>query len=185
MRWRLLQTTTTVTAACTDVATAFRQTRRFRPVAIARLGSIEAQGQGEAVASLAAMVKHYGDGAGTTEMIGDVEKKNREKRKSDGDGVSAFITRSRHTETTPSSFSTLARCRRQPPRRLEDDRRSPTVNWLPRLLFIEFTELPFVKIFKLLPKLHGNSKISKNKSCSKTKVLQLCFYNQPLIRSTF
>ena len=59
----------------TDVATAFRETRQFRPVATARLGSIEAQGQGEAVASLAAMVKHYGDGAGTTEMIGDVGKK--------------------------------------------------------------------------------------------------------------
>ena len=172
-------------AVRTDVATAFRQTRRFRPVATARLGSIEAQGQGEAVASLAATVKHYGDGAGTTEMIGDVGKKNREKRKSDDDGVSAFITRSRHTETTPSSFSTPARRRRQPPRRLEDDRRSPTVNWLPRLLFIEFTELPFAKIFKLLPKLHGNSKISKNKSCSKFKVLQLCFYNPPLIRSIF
>ena len=35
-------------AVRTDVATAFRQTRRFRPVAVARLGSIEAQGQGEA-----------------------------------------------------------------------------------------------------------------------------------------
>ena len=35
-------------AARTDVATAFRRTRRFRPVAVARLGSIEAQGQGEA-----------------------------------------------------------------------------------------------------------------------------------------
>ena len=106
-------------AVRTDVATAFRQTRRFRPVATARLGSIEAQGQGEAVASLAATVKHYGDGAGTTEMIGDVGKKNREKRKSDGDGVSAFIMRSRHTETTRSSFSTPARRRRWPRARLE------------------------------------------------------------------
>ena len=62
-------------AVRTDVATAFRQTRRFRPVAVARLGSIEAQGQGKAVTSLAMMVKHNGDGAGTTEMIGDVGKK--------------------------------------------------------------------------------------------------------------
>jgi len=68
-------------AVRTDVATAFWQTRRFRPVATARLGSIEAQGQGEAVASLAATVKHYGDGAGTTEMIGDVGKKKQRKEK--------------------------------------------------------------------------------------------------------
>ena len=67
-------------AVRTDVATAFRQTRRFRPVATARLGSIEAQGQGEAVASLAATVKHYGDGTGTTEMIGDVGKKQRKEK---------------------------------------------------------------------------------------------------------
>jgi len=67
-------------AVRTDVATTFRQTRRFRPVATARLGSIEAQGQGEAVASLAATVKHYGDGAGTTEMIGDVGKKQRKEK---------------------------------------------------------------------------------------------------------
>jgi len=48
MRWRLLQTTATVMAARTDVATAFRRTRRFRSVAVARLGSNEARGQGEA-----------------------------------------------------------------------------------------------------------------------------------------
>ena len=75
MCWSSLPTTAAFMAVRTDVATAFRQTRRFRPVATARLGSIEAQGQGEAVASLAATVKHYGDGAGTTEMIGDVGKK--------------------------------------------------------------------------------------------------------------
>ena len=39
--------------------------------------------------------------------------------------------------------------------------------------------------FKLLPNLCNNSKISKNKSCSKFKVLQLCFYNHTQIRSTF
>ena len=52
-------------------------------------------------------------------------------------------------------------------------------------LFHLITELPFVLKSKLLPNLYNNSKISKNKICSKFKVLQLCFYNQPLIRSTF
>ena len=52
-------------------------------------------------------------------------------------------------------------------------------------LFTIITELLFILKSKLLPNLHNNSKISKNKSCSKFKVLQLCFYNHPLIRSTF
>ena len=59
---------------------------------------------------MAATVKHYGDGAGSMEMIGDVEK-SRGRRKSDGDGVPAFIMRSRHTEMAPSSFSMPVRRR--------------------------------------------------------------------------
>jgi len=38
-------------------------------------------------------------------------------------------------------------------------------------LFKVFTELPLASFFKLLSNLYGNSKISKNKSCSKFKVL--------------
>ena len=41
------------------------------------------------------------------------------------------------------------------------------------------------KIHKLLSNFHNNSKISKNKSCSKSKVLQLCFWNHIQIHSTF
>ena len=40
-------------------------------------------------------------------------------------------------------------------------------------LFHLFTKLPFIFKAKLLPNLFNNSKISKNKSCSKFKVLQL------------
>ena len=52
-------------------------------------------------------------------------------------------------------------------------------------LFKIFTELPLASFFKLLSNLYGNSKISKNKSCSKFKVLQLCFNNHTQIMSTF
>jgi len=55
----------------------------------------------------------------------------------------------------------------------------------PMVLFPLITKLPLDLKPKLLPNLCNNSKISKNKSCSKFKVLQLCFYNHPLIRSTF
>ena len=40
-----------------------------------------------------------------------------------------------------------------------------------RALFTIITELPFVLKSKLLPNLYNNSKFSKNKSCSKFKVL--------------
>ena len=52
-------------------------------------------------------------------------------------------------------------------------------------LFKVFTELPLASFFKLLSNLYGNSKISKNKSCSKFKVQQLCFNNHTKIMSTF
>ena len=54
-----------------------------------------------------------------------------------------------------------------------------------RALFHLIIELPFVLKSKLLPNLYNNSKISKNKSFSKFKVLQLCFYNHTQIQSTF
>ena len=52
-------------------------------------------------------------------------------------------------------------------------------------LFKLFTELPLASFFKLLSNLYSYSKISKNKSCSKFKVLQLCFNNHTQIMSTF
>ena len=88
-------------------------------------------------------------------------------------------------KTTRSSFSMPARSRRRPRARLERGGRSPTVRCRSAALFTIFTELPLAKFLKLLPKSYGNSKISKNKSCSKFKVLQLCFNNHTLIRSTF
>ena len=42
-----------------------------------------------------------------------------------------------------------------------------------------------LKFHKLLSNFHNNSKISKNKSCWKSKVLQLCFRNLTQIRPTF
>ena len=78
-----------------------------------------------------------------------------------------------------------ARSRRWPWACLETRRRSPAVRCRPRVLFNEITELPLALNPKLLPNLCGNSKISKNKRCSKFKVLQLCFYNHTQIRSTF
>ena len=42
-------------------------------------------------------------------------------------------------------------------------------------LFTIITRLPSVLKSKLLPNLYNNSKISKNKSCSKSKVLQPFF----------
>jgi len=52
-------------------------------------------------------------------------------------------------------------------------------------LFKIFTELPLALFSKLLSNLYDNSKISKKKSCSKFKVLQLCFNNHTQIMSTF
>ena len=84
-----------------------------------------------------------------------------------------------------AAFSSLAWSRRWPRARLETRRRSPAVRCRPWVLFTEITELPLALKPKLLPNLSGNSKISKNKSCSKFNVLQLCFYKHTLSRSTF
>ena len=69
--------------------------------------------------------------------------------------------------------------------RVEVGGSSPTVSVCLLALFKVFTELPLAAFFKLLSNLYGNSKISKNKSCSKFKVLQLCFNNHTQIMSTF
>jgi len=82
-------------------------------------------------------------------------------------------------------FSAPARRRGRPQSCLEADRSTPAMRCLPRALFTEITELPLVLKPKLLPNLYNNSKISKNKSCSKFKVLQLLFYHHTQIRSTF
>jgi hypothetical protein len=43
----------------------------------------------------------------------------------------------------------------------------------------------FSVFFKLLPNLHSNFKISKNKSCSTSRDLQLCFLDQTHILNSF
>ena len=96
-----------------------------------------------------------------------------------------FIVRPRNTETTRSSLPMPAQSRRWPRARLEDGGSSPTVRAGLLSLFTIFTELPLDPFLKLLSNLYGNSKISKNKSCSKIKVLQLWFNNHTQIMSTF
>ena len=76
--------------------------------------------------------------------------------------------------------------RRWPSRaRLEASGSSPLVSVGLLALFKLFTEMPLASFLKLLSNLYGNSKISKNKSCSKFKVLQLWFNNHTQIMSTF
>ena len=72
-----------------------------------------------------------------------------------------------------------------PRARVEAGGSSPTMSVCLLALFKVFTELPLASFFKLLLNLYGNSKISKNKSCSKFKVLQLCFNNHTQILSRF
>ena len=115
---------------------------------------------------------------------GSMGKTEEGETEENGDGV-GFIARPRSTEKPRSSLPMLVRSRRWPRARLEDGGRSPTVRCRPLVLFTIFTELPLDPFFKLLSNLYGNSKISKNKSCSKLKVLQLCFNNNTQIMSTF
>ena len=86
---------------------------------------------------------------------------------------------------TCSSFPMPAQSRRWQRPRLEAGRSSPTVRVCLLALFQLFTELPLASFLKLLSNLYGNSKISKNKSCSKFEVLQLCFNNHTQILSRF
>ena len=96
-----------------------------------------------------------------------------------------FIARPRSTEKPRSSLPMPVSSQRWPREHLEDGGRSPMVNVGLLALFKVITELPLDPFFKLLSILYGNSKISKNKSCSKLKVLQLCFNNHTQIMSTF
>ena len=104
------------------------------------------------------------------------ERRRREKQgkgtEKNGDGV-GFIARPGSKEKPRSSLPMPARSRRWPRARLEVDGSSPSVRCRLLALFQLITELPLDPFFKLLSNLYGNSKISKNKSCSKFKVLQL------------
>ena len=128
--------------------------------------------------------RRYGDGE-AQRSYGDGGGRKQRRKKNDDDGVSAFITRLRskkkpchglhHASATPKMATTTTGSQRK----LAGGDSCPTV------LFNLFTKLPFILKSKLLPNLCNNSKISKNKSCSKFKALQLCFYTHTQIRSTF
>ena len=126
----------------------------------------------------------YGDGE-AQRSYGDGGGRKHRRKKNDNDGVSAFITRLRskkkpcHGLHRASAMPKMATTTTGSQRMLTDGDSCPTV------LFNFFTKLPFVLKSKLLPNLCNNSKISKNKSCFKFKVLQLCFYNHTQIRSIF
>ena len=126
----------------------------------------------------------YGDGE-AQRSYGDGGGRKQRRQKNDDDSVSAFITRlrskkkPRHGLHRASATPKMATTATGSQRKLAGGDSCPTV------LFILITELPFAKFHKLLPNLCNNSKISKNKSCSKSKVQQLCFYNHPLIWPTF
>ena len=113
----------------------------------------------------------------TGKNIGEEEERRRR--------CPGFITRPRNMETTRSSFPMPARSRRWQRPRLEAGRSSPTVRVCLLALFQLFTKLPLASFIKLLSNLYGNSKISKNKSCSKFKVLQVCLNNHTQILSRF
>ena len=144
-----------------------------------------------------------GEGGGALGRIGEgskVEERQRRRRLGNGGhgGEKSEDAKRRRTATTQAIydgqeargnhigvFSAPARHRGRPQSRLEADRSTPAMRCLPRALFTEITEPPLVLKPKLLPNLYNNSKISKNKSCSKLKVLQLCFCNHTQIRPTF
>ena len=146
-------------------------------------GWLGAQGASRAMMGFAATGWRYGDDASSTELWRRREKQRRRKEKN-GDGT---------------SFKELPGSKRKPRRGLLHTSAKPNVamnapgsqrkvaggDSCPMVLFPLITELPLVKFLKLLPNLYSNSKISKNKSCSKFKVLQLFFYNHTQIRSTF
>jgi len=69
--------------------------------------------------------------------------------------------------------------------RVEAGGSSSTVSVCMLALFKVFTKMPLASFLKLLSNLYDNSKISKNKSCSKFKVLQLRFNNHTQILSRF
>ena len=148
------------------------------------MGRLDAQGVSEAGTSLSAMVEHNNDGAGSPEMSKAMGKTEQEER--------AKTTAAQAIKGGQEARGSCAVAFTAPARRPDGHAR----DWKPTearrqcsfggghcSLKLQKCHLP--KIHKLLSNFHNNSKISKNKSCSKSKVLQLCFYNHLLIRSRF
>ena len=101
-------------------------------------------------------------------------RRETEERKESRRRRRSFIARPRergNDTQRPSHASTKPRAATGASRRPEKGRR----RWgSGHALFTRITELPSVLKFKLLRNFLKKLKISKNKSCSKTKVLQLC-----------
>ena len=143
-----------------------------------------AQGTSGAVASFAEDVKALRQWQSSTEQRRRRLEKHRRRTAKNG-GVVDLIAwlrskkKPRHGLLHASATPKMATNAPRPQRKIASGDSCPI------LLFPLITKLPLDLKPKLLPNLCNNSKISKNKSCSKFKVLQLCFYNHPLIRSTF
>ena len=102
---------------------------------------------------------------------GGATGKTVEEKKKNGSDALAIKAGQEARGSHDAAFSSPARRQRRPRARLEAERSSSAMRCLPRALFIVFTILPLGSKSKLLPILYNNSKISKNKSCSKFKVL--------------
>jgi len=126
----------------------------------------------------------YGDDASSTELWRRRREKQRRRKEKNGDGTS-FKGRPGSKRKTRRSLVHASMKPNVATNTPGSQRKVDGGDSYPLVLFQQITEMPLVLFLKLLPKLHGNSKIFKNKSCSKFKVLQLCFNNHTLIQSTF
>ena len=117
--------------------------------------------------------------------VGRWWREKQRKRKGEDDGDTGLITRLRSKKKPRHGLHRASAMLRTATRAPGTEKKATVDEVASTALFPIFIESPFAKIFKLLPNLCNNSKISKNKSWSKFKVLQLCFYNHPLMRSTF
>jgi len=149
-----------------------------------RAGWLDAQELGGARTGFAELATALGRRRELDGAVAAVSGKQRRKKEEQRRSLS-FIGRQRRKEATCSSLLMPVQSQRRPWARLERRRKAAGGDSCPTALFHLFTKMPFNLTSKLLPNLCNNSKIFKNKSCSKSKVLQLCFYNHPLIRSTF
>ena len=139
-------------------------------------GRLGAQGASGAMMGFFEAGMRYGDDASSTELWRRRREKQRRRKEKNGD-VTSFKGRPGskrkprrgllHASATPKTATTTRGSRKK----------IAGGDSCSLVLFILFTKLPFDLKTKLLPNLYNNSKISKNKSCSKFKVLQLCFYN--------
>ena len=110
--------------------------------------------------------------------------KQRRRKETNGDGTS-YIWRPGSKRKPCRSLLRASMTPKTAMRAPRSSKKLASGDSCPRVLFLKITKLPLGLKHKLLPNLCNNSKISKNKSCSKFKVLQLCFYHHTQIQFTF